>query len=57
MAQEGMFCKLVPEDVIGESAEFTNADYGFIWRVKKDKMEVATEELGQSVKGVQDRCS
>ena len=42
MAQEGMFCKLVPEDVIGKLAEFTNADCGFIWRVKKDKMEVAT---------------
>ena len=33
MAQEGMFWKLVPEDVIGKSAEFTNTDYGFMWRV------------------------
>ena len=42
MAQEGMFWKLVPEDVIGKPAEFTDADCGFIWRGKKDKMEVAT---------------
>ena len=42
MAQEGMFWKLVPEDVLGEPAEITSADDGFMWRVKKDKMEVAT---------------
>ena len=42
MAQEGMFWKLVPEDVFGEPAEITSADDGFMWRVKKDKMEVAT---------------
>ena len=38
----GMFWKLVPKDVIDTPAEFTNADCGFMWRVKKDKMEVAT---------------
>ena len=37
MAQEGMFWKLVLEDVMGKRAEFTNADYGFMWRVKKGK--------------------
>ena len=42
MAQDGMFWKLVPEDVIGKPAEFVSADYGFMWRVKKDKMEMAT---------------
>ena len=42
MAQEGMFWKLVPEDVIGKPAEFINTGRGFIWRDKKDKMEVAT---------------
>ena len=42
MAQEGMFWKLVPEDVIGKPAEFVSADYGFMWRGKKDKMEMAT---------------
>ena len=42
MAQEGMFRKLGPENVIGEPAEITSADDGFMWRVKKDKMEVAT---------------
>ena len=41
MVQEGMFWKLVFD---------TNAD-------KKDKMEVATGELGQSMNGVQERCS
>ena len=41
MAQEGMFWKLVLEDVIETLAEFTNADFGLMWRVKKDKMEVA----------------
>ena len=40
--QEGMFWKLVPEDVIGKTAEFTRADYGFMWRVKEDKMEETT---------------
>ena len=34
------FGTLVPEDVIGKPAEFTNADNGFMWRVNKDKMEV-----------------
>ena len=38
-----MFWKPVPEDVIGKFAEFTSADFVFMWKVKKDKMEVATE--------------
>ena len=43
LAQEGTFWKLVPEDVIGRPTGFTSADFGFImWRVKKDKMGVAT---------------
>ena len=42
MAQEDMFWKLVLEDVIGKPAEFTSEDFGFMWRVKKDKMEGAT---------------
>ena len=41
MTQEGMFLKLVPENDIGMPAEFTNADFGFVWRVTKDKIEVA----------------
>ena len=31
MAQEGMFWKLVLEDVIENPAEFTNADEIFMW--------------------------
>ena len=42
MAQEGMFRKLVPEDVTGKPAEFDSADIGREWRGKKDKMERAT---------------
>ena len=42
MAQEGMFWKLLPEDVIGKPAEQKSADYGFMRRVKKDIMEMAT---------------
>ena len=48
MTQEGMFRKFVSEGVIGMPAKFANADFGIVWRVKKDKMEVATGE---------DRCS
>ena len=44
MAQEGMFWKLVAEGVIGMSAEFIIADFGIVWRVKKDNMEVETGE-------------
>ena len=32
MAQEGMFWKRVPEEVIGKPVEFTKADCGFLWR-------------------------
>ena len=42
MAQEGMFWRLVLKDVIETPAEFTSADYGFTWKIKQDKMEVAT---------------
>ena len=42
MAQESMFWKLVPEDVTDTPAEFTNVNSGFLWRVKKDNMEVAS---------------
>ena len=42
MAQEGTFWEFVLEDVIGMPAERKNADYGFTWRVKKDKMQMAT---------------
>ena len=42
MAQEDMIWKLVQEHVIGQPAESTSADYELMWRVKKDKMEVAT---------------
>ena len=41
MAQEGMFWKLVLEDLIEKSVKITNADYGFAWKVQRDKMEVA----------------
>ena len=37
-----VFWKLVPQDAIGNPVEFTNADYAFMWRVKKDKIEMAT---------------
>ena len=40
--KKACFGELVPEDVIGKPCELTNADYGFLWRVKKDEMEVAT---------------
>ena len=43
MTQEGMFWRLVPRDVIETPAELTNEECGFVWRVKKDKMEVAME--------------
>ena len=42
MAQAGMSWKLVPEGVSGKPAEFTSANSGFMWRVKKDQVEVAT---------------
>ena len=42
MAQEGMSWELVPEDVIGVPADFTDADYRFTWRIKKDNMEMST---------------
>ena len=36
--------EVCPEGVIGMPAEFINADFGIVWRVKKDNMEVATGE-------------
>ena len=42
MLKKACFWRLVPDDVIETPAEFTNADMGFVSRVKKDKMEVAT---------------
>ena len=42
MAQEGKFWRLVLKNDIETPAEFTSADYGFMWRIKKGKMEVAT---------------
>ena len=53
IAQEGMFWEFVPEDVIGMPVELTNADNGFTWRVKKDRMEVATgKNLGAPAKNM-----
>ena len=45
MTQEGMFWNLVLKGVIGMPAKFTNADFGIVWKVKKDNMEVATGEV------------
>ena len=42
-AQNSMFWNLVPGDVIGKPAKFTNADCGFMWRVKKDTMGIWTK--------------
>ena len=42
MAQDGMFCELVPEAVIGKLAELHSADFGREWRSKKNKMEKAS---------------
>ena len=42
--------------VLGTCPGRCNADYEFTWRVEKDKMEMAPEELGQSLSGAQDRC-
>ena len=47
-----MFWRLVPGDIIETLAEFTNEDWGFVWRVEKTNWKWQLEELGRSSNGV-----